>query len=163
MRKKSYILQLHLITTSEELKEELLNIESEKISASKKRNKKITLLKTQIKIRRKILNQNIPIVFTNNRKQRPTADIAKELCDFIDKSTLPTESAKFIKDPMSLVGKRIKHKFKDEDSGDLQWYYGTILDYSDEEKTYCIAYKGEDDQYHYDLILDLLIGDLVVL
>ena len=42
-------------------------------------------------------------------------------------------------------------------------YYGTILDYSDKEKTYCVAYKGEDEEYHYDLILDLLIGDLVVL
>ena len=47
-----------------------------------------------------------------------------------------------------LIGKRIKHKLKDEGSGDLQWYYGAILGYLDEEKTHCIAYKGEDDQYH---------------
>ena len=32
---KERLLQLHFITMSEELKEELLNIESEKISASK--------------------------------------------------------------------------------------------------------------------------------
>ena len=102
-------------------------------------------------------------MFTNNRKQRLITDIAKELCDFINKSTLLTESAKFIKDPMSLVGKQIKQKFKDEDSDDLQWYYGTILDHSDEKKTYCIVYKGEDNQYHYDLILDLLIRSLAVL
>ena len=117
---KEKLLQLHLITTSGELKEELLIIESEKISDSKKRNKQITLLKTQIKIR-KVLDQIVPIVFTNNRKQRPVTDIAKELCEFIDKSTLPTERAEFIKDPSTLVGKQIKHKFKDEDSGDLQW------------------------------------------
>ena len=40
MRKK--LLRLHLITTSEELKKELLNIESEKISAFEKRNKNYT-------------------------------------------------------------------------------------------------------------------------
>ena len=68
-------------------------------------------MKTQIKIRRKILSQNIPVVFTNNHKQRPIADIAKGLCDFIDKSTLPTESAKFIKGPMFLVGIGIMEQY----------------------------------------------------
>ena len=38
---KEKLSQLHLIATSEELKEELLNIDNEKISASKKRNKKL--------------------------------------------------------------------------------------------------------------------------
>ena len=32
-----------------------------------------------------------------------------------------------------------------------------------EEKTHCITYERDDEQYHYDLILNLLIGDLVVL
>ena len=99
--------QLHLITTSEELKEELININNENISTSKKKNKKITLLRTQIKIRRKVLCQTVPIVFTTNRKQRPITDIVKELCDFIDKATFPMECAKFIEDPINLVGKHI--------------------------------------------------------
>ena len=38
---KEKLSQLHLIATSEELKEELLNIDFEKISTSKKRNKKL--------------------------------------------------------------------------------------------------------------------------
>ena len=29
-------------------------------------------------------------------------------------------------------------------------------------KTHCITYEGDDEQYYYDIILDLLIGDLVV-
>ena len=98
---KEKLSQLHLVTTSEELKEELINIDSEKISASKKRNKKTTLLKTQIKIRRKVLCQTVPIVFTTNRKQRPITDIVKELCDFIYKTS-------FIKDLITLVGKQNK-------------------------------------------------------
>ena len=152
---KQKLSQLHLITTSEELKEELQNIDSEKISAAKKRNKKVTLLKLQIKIRRKVLCQTVPIVFTINYKQRPITDIVKELCDFIDKTTFPTECAAFLKDPVTLVGKRIQQKFKEEDSG--------AINYSDKEKTHCIIYEGDDEQYNYDLILDLLIGDLVVL
>ena len=51
-------------------------------------------------------------MFTYNRKQRPITDIAKELCDFIDKSTLPIECAEFIKDSITLVGKQIKTKLK---------------------------------------------------
>ena len=159
---KEKLSQLHLIITSEELKEELININNENISTSKKKNKKITLLRTQIKIRRKVLCQTVPIVFTTNRKQRPITDIVKELCDFIDKTTFPTECAKFIEDPINLVGERIKHKFKDEDSGDLVWYHGTVIGYSNEEKTHCITYEGDDEQYYYDIILDLLIGDLVI-
>ena len=46
---KEKLSQLHLVTTSEELKEELINIDSEKISTSKKRNKKTTLLKHRLK------------------------------------------------------------------------------------------------------------------
>ena len=50
----------------------------------------------------------------------------------------------------------IKHKFKDEDSGDLMWYHRTVIGYSNEEKTHCITYEGDDEQYYYDIILDLL-------
>ena len=159
---KQKISQLHLITTSEELKEELQNIDCEKISTPKKKNKKVALLKIQIKIRRKVLCQTVPIAFKINYKHRPITDIVKELCDFIDKTAFPTECAAFIKDPITLVGKQIRQKFKEEDSGALVWYHGTIIEYSDKEKTHCIIYDGDDEQYNYDLILDLLIGDLVI-
>jgi len=140
-----------------------LRIDNEMIGTSKKNREKISLLKTQIQIRRKILCQRTSIVFTTNRKQRPITDIVKELSDLIDASTLPTECATYIKDPTTLVGKQIKHKFKDEDSDDLLWYCGTILAYSHQEKTHCIIYEGENEQYHYDITLDLLNGDLVIL
>ena len=118
---KERLSQLHLITSSEELNEELLRIDNEMISTSKKNREKICLLKTQMQIRRKVLCQRTSIVFTTNHKQRPITDIIKELSDLIDTSTLPTECATYIKDPITLVGKQINHKFKDEDSNDLLW------------------------------------------
>lgn len=65
-QEKEKLSQLHLITTSEELQEELCIIDRESISVSKKRNKKITVLKTQVQIRRKVLGQTVPVVFTSN-------------------------------------------------------------------------------------------------
>jgi len=59
---KERLSQLHLITSSEELKEELLRIDNEMISTSKKNREKISLLKTQTQIRRKVLCQRISIV-----------------------------------------------------------------------------------------------------
>ena len=99
---KEKLSQMHLITTSKELKEELLKINSEKISPAKKRNKKITLLQTQVKIRKKVLSQSVLITFSKNRRQRPVTDIMNELCEFIDKNVLPTECARFIKDLVAL-------------------------------------------------------------
>lgn len=49
---KEKLSQLHLVSSSDELKEELLAIDKETISAIKKKNKKIELLKTQIRIRK---------------------------------------------------------------------------------------------------------------
>ena len=105
-------------------------------------------MKTQIKIRRKVLSQNVPIVFTSSHKQRAITDTAKELCDFIETRIPCPLSLQDLFKTSCLIGKRINHKFTDEGSGDLQWYYGIMLGCLDEEKTYCIAYKGEDDQYH---------------
>lgn len=58
-QEKEKLSQLHLITTPEELQEELLTIDKESISASRKRNKKISVLKTQVQIRRKLLGQTV--------------------------------------------------------------------------------------------------------
>ena len=37
-----------------------------------------------------IINQ-YPTILSINQKQKPVTDIVKELCNFIDKATLPTE------------------------------------------------------------------------
>ena len=164
-QEKERLSQLHLITTSEELQEELLTIDRENISASKKRNKKMEVLRTQVQIRRKVLGQTVPIVFTSNRKQRPLASIVTELCDFINKfkSTLPPQCLAFLEDPAALVGRQIKQRFQDEESGLATWYCGKVLDYCTSKKLHCVVYEGEDNQCHYDLAVDLLNGDLIVI
>lgn len=55
-KEKDILSKIHLITSGNELKDALVAIDNEKISKSKKREKKLVLLKTQIKIRKKILN-----------------------------------------------------------------------------------------------------------
>ena len=50
--KRKKLSQLHLITSSDELKDELLAIDKETISTTMKKSKKIELLKTQIRIRK---------------------------------------------------------------------------------------------------------------
>ena len=162
MKKKKNYSNHILFTSSDELKEELLAIDKETISTTKKKNKKIKLLKTQIRIRKKVLCQNVPVVFSTNKKQRPLKDIVMELCDFIDKCTLPTECESFIRNPTSLIGRKVKHRFLEEVSGTPTWYSGTVLDYSYQEKIHCLTYEGESENCHFNLTLDLILGDLIV-
>ena len=150
-QEKERLSQLHLITTSEELQKELLIIDEKNISASKKRNKKISVLKTQVQIRRKFLGQTVPILFTSNRKQRPLTTIVTELCDFINKSTVPSECLAFLKDPIALVGKQIKQRFQDEENSIVTWYHGRVIDYCTSKKVHCVVYEGDDNQYQYDI------------
>ena len=153
-QEKEKLSQSHLVTSSDELKEELHAIDKETISTTKKKNKKVELLKTQIQIK-KVLCQTVPIVFTTNSKQRPLKNIVTELCDFIDKSTLPSECESFIRNPTSLNGRKVKHKFLEEVDSTPTWY-------SHQEKTHCLAYEGESEHCHFDLTLDLILGDLII-
>ena len=145
MKKKLYeekqkLSQLHLITVPQELEEEMLKIDMQSISAAKKRTLKTGILKTQVQIRKKVLGQAIPITFTSNRKQRPVADITRELCDFITETGIPSDFAPFLEQPVTLVGKRIKQRFQDESDDPIRctWYVGTVIDYRVSDKTHCI-------------------------
>ena len=55
--------KLHLITSVTELQEALASIDESESSAAKKRNEKISLLKDQINIRKKVYKENIKIPF----------------------------------------------------------------------------------------------------
>ena len=85
---KEELSQSHLITSSGELKAEIFAVDELPESTSRKKNKKIELLRTQIQTRRKVLGQTVPIVFTSRRKQLPLKDIEKELYDYIDQILL---------------------------------------------------------------------------
>ena len=155
---KQLLSQSHLITSSEEVREELMAIDKEKISEAKKASKKMELLKTQVRIRRKVLGQKIPIAFTAKRKQRSITVVSKELCEFVDENPLPEH----IRNPTSLVGKKIKHRFLEETGGST-WYFGTVIDYSEQEKTHCLKYEEDSEHYQFDLTIDLILGDLIIL
>lgn len=51
--------KLHLITSADELHDALSEIDSEPITSKKKMDKKRTLLREQINIRKKVLNQAV--------------------------------------------------------------------------------------------------------
>ena len=159
---KEQLSQVHLITTSQELQQELLLIERENISASKKKSKKILLLKTQVQIRRKVLGQTVPIVFTSHRKQRQLTCIVTELCEFINNCTLPANFEAFIEHPNALVGRHIKQRFKDPENSTTAWYSGKVLGYCQSKKIHTVVYEGDKNQYHFDLAVDLINGDLIV-
>ena len=156
---KEKLSEFHLITSSTELREDLLAIDAESMSAARKKNKKISLLKTQIQIRKKVLSEALSIPFTTSRKKRPLNDILKELCDHMDKATLPAECAPFFTNPTSLIGRKVMHRFVDRTP---TWYSGTIIEYSHEQKTHCLIYEGDPEQYHFHIGVDLLLGDLMV-
>ena len=149
--------ELHLITTSEELRQTLKIIEAESTSAAKRKASKLSLLKSQVKLRKKVLKQDINIVFTRSRQPRPTEDIVKELSDYIDQNSK-------IPNPCELIGKHILHKFRMEESETgTRWYHGTVLAYNAAMKKHEITYEGEEGTCHFDLTIDLLAGDLKVI
>ena len=105
--------KLHLITSPDELRRAISEIDDEDISTSKKSKKKLAIMREQISIRKKLLSQKIDTPFSHHRKQRPLHDIIQELSSFIAKnvaSSSVTENEPGT-DLVSLVGKNICHKF----------------------------------------------------
>ena len=153
--------QLHLITTSEELHQVLADVDCESFSAAKKRAQTLSILRTQIKIRKKVLGQNIHITFTRSRRQRPIHEIVRELSDYIERNS--SKCSGYIQHPNALIGRQISHKFKIGDAGEVKWYHGTVLNFDAATGNHEIIYDGEEEHCHFDLTVDLLSGDLKVL
>ena len=160
-KEKDMLSKIHLITSSNELKDALVAIDKENISKARKREKKLVLLKTQIKIRKKILNQKIHIVFSHCRKQRPVHDIAKELFTFIAKDDCPI--TKYIQNPTLLVGSQIKHKFEIAETGKETWFFGSVISYDSINKLHEIKYDDEQENCYFDLTQDVIMGDLIIM
>ena len=79
MAEREKLSMLHLISSPEELSVALSEIDDETISAKKKKEKKLAVLREQINIRKKVLKQKVKIPLTHNRKQRQLSDIIREL------------------------------------------------------------------------------------
>ena len=146
--------RIDLITTSEGLYLALESIDDEDVSKTRRNTKKTKLLREQIDIRKKLLMQDINIPFSHSKRKRPLGQIAKELAVHINSLSN--------KDPNAMVGKEIKHKFKDEDTGEERWYNGIIIDYNPFTELHEVSYHGEEEHCFFDLIQDLIAGDLIV-
>ena len=97
-----------------------------------KKAKKLTILKVQINLRKKVLKQNVRIPLSHARKQRSVSEIWRDLERFIDNN--PFKHKDYIQDPSTLVGKQIRHKFVVTEMHHEDWYHGTVIDYDACEK-----------------------------
>ena len=64
--------------------------------------------------------------------------------------------------PQLLVGQRIKHRFKLEESSELVWYNGTVKKMNPKTNVFQVLYDGEDDPCNYPLLDDIRSGDLLL-
>ena len=153
-----------MITSPDELRRTLSEVDDEDISASKKTRKRLTIIREQINIRKKLHNQKIDIPFSHHRKQRPLRDIIQDLCYFIAKTMTPSTAAgiqnESVVDPASLIGRRICHKF-DVDGQD-KWYDGQVISYDALTHLHEIVYDGEEEHYYFNLLEDISQGDLSI-
>ena len=62
--------------------------------------------------------------------------------------------------PCPLLGK-VSHKFMDESDSE-EWYIGFVVAYNGAKQLHEIAYKNEDEHYHFNLMEDLKAGDLKI-
>ena len=156
IREKEYLSNLDLISSCEDLKTILSEIENENISSTKKAQKRRKVIREQIDIRKKVLSEKINIPFSKNRKQRPVSEIVKDFMQYLNEhsSQLSSETSD------TLVGKKILHRF--ETDGKEQWYAGVVVSYNAVSKLYEIAYDNEDDHCFFNLSEDISQGDLIV-
>ena len=148
--------KIHLINSVSELNNALSYIdENPDFSNSKKKTKKIELLKEQVKYRKQLLKQNVKVVFTSNGKQRPLTELIKEIEEIISEfkgQSVNTAHTTTSTDATALVGKKINHKFMvDEEE---IWYTGSVISYNNVKQLHTVVYDDEDEPCHFNLLED---------
>ena len=152
---------LHLIASVAEFETVLSNIKEEGLSTKKENEKVLNILKDQVRIRKKLLKQKTSITFTSNGRKRPLCLLIEEVKKLIrDSPVSGHQSSSADCDPCTLVGKTIMHKFLVDDEEE-QWFSGFVLDYDGE--THHIKYEDSTEIFNFNLMEDLLQGDLRVL
>uniref|UniRef100_A0A1X7VL36 Uncharacterized protein n=1 Tax=Amphimedon queenslandica TaxID=400682 RepID=A0A1X7VL36_AMPQE len=96
--------------------------------------------------------QKTSITFTSNGRKRSLSILIEEVKKLIADSTV-------ICDPNSLVGKSVMHKFLVDNERE-EWFSGFVLDYDGE--THHIKYEDSSEIFNFNLIEDLMNGDLRV-
>lgn len=155
---KDRLSRVHLITSVDELKGALSEIDEENISAAKKGQQKRALLREQINVRKKVFKQSINIPFSVRRKQRPLSDIIREFSALLQCESSTDSTRSFTSE--SLVGQEVVHRF--EVDGEEKWFSGFIVSYNPRTHLHEIAYDGEEEHCFFNLLEDLSNGDLCV-
>ena len=134
-----------------------------------KKAEKLKSLKTQIhKVLGKSHSDNAVFKFSHGGKAHSVQTLKQNLLSVTDdKRCTPVPDYEqdnvlspedLIKQPESLGGGRIKHRF--EVDGKLVWYRGTVLQLNYVTNEFEVAYDDEDDVCWFPLIDDLRNGDL---
>ena len=151
---------MHVIATTEELKETLSDIESQPLSSRRKSDKKRALIRQQVNIRKRVLKQSIKIPFMYKGRQRSLKDLVKDLTEFLSKSSPEGSALSHDLSPEFLVGKEILHKFNV--SGEEKWYNGCVLGYNAVTHLHEVAYDKEEEHSFFNLLEDFRNGDLII-
>ena len=127
---------------------------------------KLKALKCQLDFRKKVLEQQAPkeVFFLSKNKKKLTCDeVVKNLLTLLAVSSITDATqtfSPFRASQESLVGKRIRHRWKDSDGTD-QWYYGNILSLvPGTNDWFNIQYDGEEVILSLNLFVDIEKGDL---
>ena len=145
--------KVHIITSVTELEQVIADIDASDGSVAGKNNKKLA---EQVRVRKKILNQKVPITFTRSKKKRPVTELINEVKAFI--ASAPSINGSQVKDslvpvhntldPWSLVGRHVYHRFIDSESSE-KWYEGYVLAYNPVLKVHEIAYVEEENHFFF--------------
>ena len=153
------------------------------LQSLKKKKDKLQILKLQINFRHKVLGQShfdsSVFKFSKNRKQHSVDRLKENLFKLLSaEDTLqrpvghipqPPEghvpsTHTFLIQPQLLVGQRIQHRFEEQGSEELAWYDGLVLRMLDAtSKEYEVIYDDEEDVCCFQLLDDLVAGDLIVI
>ena len=148
--------KVSLWTTCEEVARGLESLPS--------KTKKIAALKLQMNFRKKVLCQThtdkFIFAFSNNGRAYTVSELTNNLLKLLSVVKQPLTPEDISGDPYSLVYRRIEHLFMCDNG--LNWFKGTVVGYNSETSEFRVAYDGEEDEYNYPLLEDLLNGELII-
>ena len=138
---------------------------AEGVAKERSKTAKLRALKVQFNFRKWVLDQRSYrhkelFLFSKNGQQYTVEELMDNLAKLINEEEAVSGLANKVRE--SLVGKTIKHRWRDE-SGVEQWYFGEVLSkVARTDEWYNVQYEGEDDVLTLNLHEDIDLGDLEV-
>ena len=135
------------------------------VAKQKSKTAKLNALKIQLNFRKNVLDQKNYrdkelFLFSKNGQQYSIDKLIENLCNLVCEEPIQEQA---IDSRESLVGKNIKHKWRDE-NGIEQWYFGKVLSkVAGTDEWYNVQYEEEDDILTLNLSEDMELGDLEVI